>query len=262
MKIAISGKGGVGKTTIASALIKSFAETHQTVYAIDGDPDACLAAALGIPAAVSSQIKPVVEMGDKIRSVSGGGAFYTLNPSIDDRVIDEFAYKHGNIRFMRMGDVKKGGSQCYCRENTFLQALISALLLDKGEVVVMDMGAGIEHLSRGTARGVDIMLVVVEPGRNSVNTAMNVKKMADDLGIGLIRVVANKIRSEKEREFIEKSFQPGEVLGFISFNNDIWENSMEPDSAGTAGELLDGMREVREKILGEVGGYKRSEGGG
>jgi CO dehydrogenase maturation factor len=254
MKIAVSGKGGVGKTTIAAALIKSFSETHQTVYAIDGDPDACLAAAIGIPAKMSAEIKPVAEMGDQIRSVSGGGAIYTLNPTIDDGVLEEFSYRHGNIMFMRMGDIKKGGSQCYCRENTFLQALVSLLLLDKNEVVIMDMGAGIEHLSRGTARGVDMMLVVVEPSRNSVNTAMNVKKMAADLGIQRIRIVGNKIRSDKEREFIEKSFQPGEVLGFISFNNDIWENSMDPESATAATGLLEGMREVREKILGEVGG--------
>lgn len=255
MKIAVSGKGGVGKTTIAAALIKSFSETHQTVYAIDGDPDACLAAAIGIPAKMSADIKPVVEMGDQIRSVSGGGAFYTLNPTIDDHVLEEFSYRHGNIMFMRMGDIKKGGSQCYCRENTFLQALVSLLLLDKNEVVIMDMGAGIEHLSRGTARGVDMMLVVVEPSRNSVNTAINVKKMASDLGIERIRIVGNKIRSEKEREFIDKSFQPGEVLGFISFNNDIWENSMDPESSKAAEDLLEGMRDVREKILGEVGGF-------
>lgn len=254
VKIAISGKGGVGKTTIASALIRSFGETYQAVYAIDGDPDACLAAALGIPPADSARIKPVVEMGDKIKSISGEGAFYNLNPTVDDRIIDDFVYRHGNIRFMRMGDVKKGGSQCYCRENTFLQALISALLLDRNEAVIMDMGAGIEHLSRGTARGVDLMLVVVEPSQNSVNTALNVKKMASDMGIGRIRVVGNKIRSDREREFIEKSFQPGEVLGFIRFNNDIWENSMEPSLVCTGGDLLDGMREVREKILREAGG--------
>ncbi|MCL5057932.1 MAG: AAA family ATPase [Actinobacteria bacterium] len=255
MKIAVSGKGGVGKTTIASALIKSFSETHQTVYAIDGDPDACLAAAIGIPAKMYAGIKPVVEMGEQIRSVSGGGAFYTLNPTIDDSVLEEFSHRHGNIIFMRMGDIKKGGSQCYCRENTFLQALVSLLLLDKNEAVIMDMGAGIEHLSRGTARGVDMMLVVVEPSRNSVNTAINVKKMASELGIERIRIVGNKIRSEKEREFIDKSFQPGEVLGFISFNNDIWENSMDPESPKAAVDLLEGMRDVREKILGEVGGF-------
>lgn len=252
MKLAISGKGGVGKTTIAAALVKSFAETHQTVYAIDADPDACLAAAVGIPGDEAANIKPVVEMRDKIRAASGGGAFYVLNPKLDDS-IDDYCHTQGNIRFMRMGDVKKGGSECYCRENTFLAALLSSLLLDKDEVVVMDMGAGIEHLSRGTARGVDLMLVVVEPSRNSINTARNVMNMAQDLGINNIKIIGNKIRSDKEREFIEKSFQPGEVLGFLAFNNTIWESGMEPDSNTAGGELLVGMREVREKILREAG---------
>lgn len=255
MKIAISGKGGVGKTTIASALINSFAEKCQAVYAIDGDPDSCLAASIGITSEMIDKIKPVVEMGEKIKSVSGGGAFYSLNPTIDDRVMDDYCYRHGNIRFMRMGNLKKGGSQCYCRENTFLQALISSLLLDRDEVVIMDMGAGIEHLSRGTARGVDLMLAVVEPSLNSINTAKNVKRMAADLGISRVRVVGNKIRSEREREFVENKFQPDEVLGFINFNNYIWENSMDPGSGLTGKELLKSMRDVREKILGEAGGF-------
>lgn len=251
MKLAISGKGGVGKTTIAAALIKSFAETHDTVYAIDGDPDACLAAAIGVPEEVAVGLKPVVEMRDAIRAKTGDGAFYTLNPRLDD-ALDDYCYRHGKIKFLRMGGVKKGGSECYCRENTFLHALITSLLLDNNEAVIIDMGAGIEHLSRGTAQGVDLMLVVVEPSRNSVHTARLIKKMAADLGIRKVKIIANKIRSPREKEFIEESFQPEEVLGFIGFNSTIWESAMEnPALAGE--ELLKGMREVREKILGEAG---------
>ncbi|MCL2337510.1 MAG: AAA family ATPase, partial [Firmicutes bacterium] len=130
MKLAISGKGGVGKTTIAAAIIKYLSQTNATVYAIDADPDACLAPAIGIPAAETAHIKPVVEMRDVIREKAGGGAFYTLNPDLDD-FIDDYSYKLGNIRFFRMGDPKKGGSECYCRENTFLNALVTSLLLDK-----------------------------------------------------------------------------------------------------------------------------------
>ncbi len=251
MKLAISGKGGVGKTTIAAALVKSFAETHQTVYAIDADPDACLAAAIGIPEEVATGLKPVVEMRDLIRAKTGDGAFYTLNPRVDD-VLDEYCYQYKNIKFIRMGGIKKGGSECYCRENTFLNAVVSSLLLDSNEVVIMDMGAGIEHLSRGTARGVDLMLVVVEPSRNSVNTAHLVKRLAADLGIRKVRFIGNKIRSPREKEYIEKNFPRGEILGFIEFNNEVWEKAMEPNS-GAGGELLAGMREVREKILEEAG---------
>jgi len=258
LKLAISGKGGVGKTTIAAAIAKFLARTNATVYAIDADPDACLAPAIGIPAVEAAGIKPVVEMRDVIRAKAGGGAFYTLNPELDD-FIDDFSYKLGNIRFFRMGDPKKGGSECYCRENTFLNALVSSLLLDKNESVIMDMGAGIEHLSRGTVRGVDMMLVVVEPSRNSVNTAGHVIRMAGELGIAKVGIVANKIRSNKEKQFIIDSFSQHPVIGFISFSESIWANAMEPSMTPEAEEeLMSEVQNVCLNILGEVGGNNQN----
>ncbi len=254
MKLAISGKGGVGTTTIAAALVHLFAQTHQTVYAIDGDPDACLATVVGIPAEKAEQIKPVVEMRDKIRSVSGEGALYVLNPKLDDSIVDDYCYTLGNIKLMRMGNVKKGGSECYCRENTFLGALLSNLLLDKNEVVIMDMGAGIEHLSRGTAKGVDIMLVVVEPSINSVNTARNVKKMAGDLGIQNIKIIGNKIRTEKEKQFIANAFKSQEIIGFLKFNNSIWESGMDDKVNVLEKDLLYDLKEIQKRILTDTGG--------
>ena len=252
MKLAVSGKGGVGKTTIAAGLVQSFAHTHKLVYAIDGDPDACLAAALGIPEDVANRLKPIAEMKDLINSRGGSGSFYLLNPKVDD-VPEQYAYRLRNIRFLRMGEVKKGGADCYCRENTFLQALIASLLLDRGEVVVMDMGAGIEHLSRGTAKGVDLMLVVVEPNRNSINTARNVIKMAGDLGIKKTRVVGNKIRFDREREFITSSFQPGELLELIRFNEDVWGSALEPADAEKSEKTFESEIEaLREKIIREL----------
>lgn len=252
MKLAISGKGGVGKTTIASALIKVFAQKRSIVFAIDADPDACLASGIGIPDKKAMAIKPVVDMRDKIRNKSGSGAFYVLNPKLDDS-IEEFCYKHGNIWFLRMGDVKKGGSECYCRENTFLNALISSLLLEKDEVVVMDMGAGIEHLTRGTARGVDIMLVVVEPSKNSINTARRVQQMAGDLGIKNVRIIGNKINSAQQKEFIEKNFPGESILGFIPFNDNLWLNAMESPNVESGEQLLDQFEKVCQKIEKEAG---------
>lgn len=258
MKLAISGKGGVGKTTIAAAIIKTMAQSGGTVYAIDADPDACLAPAIGIPAEEAAAIKPVVEMRDAIRASSGGGAFYVLNPNLDD-FINEYSYQLGNIRFFRMGDPKKGGSECYCRENTFLNALVSSLLLDKEDTVVMDMGAGIEHLSRGTARGVDIMLVVVEPSRNSVTTAGHVIRMAGELGIARTGIVANKIRSEKEKQFIIDNFPQQQVMGFVRFSESIWANAMEPSLTAEAEEdVLSEVKNVCLSILGEVGGNQKN----
>ncbi|MCL6479826.1 MAG: AAA family ATPase [Peptococcaceae bacterium] len=253
MKLAISGKGGVGKTTVASALVRLFSETHRTVYAIDADPDVCLASALGIPDDITNELKPLVEMKELISTkTGGGGSFYTLNPDVSED-LDDFCIKHGNIRYLRMGGVKKGGSQCYCRENTFLHAVVSSLLLQKDDAVIMDMGAGIEHLSRGTARGVDLMLVVVEPSHNSVNTAGLVKKLAGDLGIKKVLVIGNKIRQEKEKEFILSRFHPGEVLGFIGFDEDVWESAMEKGAAKPEGALMTSMRQIQQQILREVG---------
>lgn len=252
MKLAISGKGGVGKTTIAAALVKLFSESNSTVYAIDADPDVCLAASIGIPDNIISELKPLVEMKELINAKTGGdGLLFSLNPSVNPD-LDSYCINYGNIRYLRMGGIKKGGSSCYCRENSFLNAVVSSLLLEREEVVIMDMGAGIEHLSRGTARGVDLMLVVVEPSLNSVNTARLVKKLSAELGIRKARIVGNKIRSEKEKDFIMNNFEPGEILGFINFDEAVWESAMETErNSGSGSVLLKNMETVHQKILQE-----------
>lgn len=254
MKIAVSGKGGVGKTTIASSLVKLFAKSHEMVYAIDADPDACLAAAVGIDQETIENLTPVVEMKDIIAEKSGGdGAFYSLNPEMDE-LFKDYSIEMDNIRFFRMGGIKQGGSACYCRENTFLNAFVSNLLFDKKSAVIMDMGAGIEHLTRGTARSVDIMLVVVEPSKNSVNTANLVKKLAFDIGIKKVRIIGNKIRNEKEKEFIKNSFHAEEILGFVSFDEDVWDSAMDKGPASNLqGALLDSMKKIHDQLLREVG---------
>lgn len=253
MKIAVSGKGGVGKTTVSSTLAKLFAASDNKVFAVDADPDACLAAAVGIPDEQIKNLKPLVELKELVDKKSGGGgAFFSLNPDVED-VLNEYSIPHGNIKFFKMGGIKQGGSACYCRENSFLNALTSGLLWDKESVVILDMGAGIEHLTRGTARSVDVMLVVIEPSKNSVNTAKLVKQLATDLGIQNIKFIGNKIRNAKEKEFIQNNFEEGELLGFIPFDDQIWESSMESGpAADLGGELLRSMKEIHEKLLREV----------
>ena len=254
MKLAISGKGGVGKTTIAATLTKLLARDRKVVYAIDADPDACLAAGVGIPEEVINQHKPIVELRDVINQKSaGGGAFFTLNPDVDD-VLEDYCLSVDNIKFLRMGGIKKGGEACYCRENTFLSAIVTSLLLDKDDAVIMDMGAGIEHLSRGTARGVEMMLVVVEPSKNSVNTAKLVQQMASELGINKVKIIGNKIRNDREREFIAAQFPAEDLLGFVSFDEVVWESAMDKGPANQlGGQLLDSMEKVYQNILREVG---------
>ncbi|WP_418790340.1 AAA family ATPase [Phosphitispora sp. TUW77] len=253
IKIAVSGKGGVGKTTVASSLVKLLARSHKNVYAVDADPDACLATAVGIPYEDVCNLKPLVEMKDLIdEKSSGGGAFFALNPNVDD-ILNEYSIPIGNIKFLRMGGIKQGGTACYCRENSFLHALMSSLLFDKESAVILDMGAGIEHLTRGTARSVDIMLVVVEPSRNSINTALLVEKLAEELGILTVKFIGNKVRNEKEKEFIQKHLGGNRIIGFIPFDDDIWESSMESGpTAELGGALLKSMNEIHENLLREV----------
>lgn len=219
MKIAVSGKGGVGKTTISAYFAQKFAAEGYQVYAVDADPDLSLGTVLGIEGHDIQNLKPIVDMRDVIAAKSeGGGAFYTLNPSVDD-ILDDYAIDLGQIKFFKMGAVKQGGTTCYCRENSFLNSLMNALLLNKKDVVVLDMGAGIEHLTRGTSKGVDSIVVVTEPTLVSIQTAQVVKKLAQELEVKNVKYIGNKIRRPEEKELLLKHLPPEDILGFVSYNN-------------------------------------------
>lgn len=220
MKIAISGKGGVGKTLLASLLAKIFAQSGYSVIAIDADPDANLAATLGFPD--PDKITPISEMADLIEERTGArpgqsAPYFKLNPKVDD-IPDKFAMKLDGIRLMLMGRVKRGGAGCYCPESALLQTLMSHLLLARNEVVIMDMEAGIEHLGRGTARAVDMLIVVVEPGRRSIETANSIKGLASEIGLEHLAIVANKVRNESDREFLISNLPDFNFLGFIPYD--------------------------------------------
>jgi len=220
MKIAISGKGGVGKTLLASLLARTFAENGYLVIAIDADPDANLATTLGFPDA--DKVNPISEMKELIakrtETKQGKSGFYfKINPRVDD-IPEKYSLKHNGIRLLVMGPVKKGGTGCYCPENAFLAALLSHLLIARDEVVILDMAAGIEHLGRGTAKAVDRLIVVVEPGRVSIETAYRIDRLAKDIGIENIAVVGNKIHSQSEIEFITSRLKGFDILGFIPYD--------------------------------------------
>jgi CO dehydrogenase maturation factor len=220
MKIAISGKGGVGKTLLSALLAKEYAKNGFSVLAIDADPDTNLASALGFPH--PDEIIPISEMKELIEERTGAkpgqpGSLYKLNPRVDD-IPEKYARQLDGIRLMVMGKVKRGGSGCYCSENTLLQALIAHLLVVRNEVIILDMAAGIEHLGRATAKAVDKFIVVVEPGKKSVETALRIKRLTKDIGVTQILAVGNKIRKPSDKEYLIKSLPEFDFIGFIPYD--------------------------------------------
>ena len=244
MKIAISGKGGVGKTLLASLLSKMFSESGYSVLAIDADPDSNLAATLSFPNA--DDLTPISEMSALIEERTGAkpgeaASFFKLNPKVDD-LPEKYSLKYNGIRLMVMGRIKRGGTGCYCSENTLLQALINHLLLGRDEVVILDMEAGIEHLGRATAQAVDKLIIVVEPGRRSIETAHRIEKLAKEIGLSNIAIVANKVRSQADREVLTSSLSGFEFLGFIPYDQAIVDADL------TNRSVLDSSEQVSSEV--------------
>ncbi|MEW6033457.1 MAG: carbon monoxide dehydrogenase accessory protein CooC [Chloroflexota bacterium] len=260
MKLAITGKGGVGKTTVSSLLARVFAAEGRTVLAIDANPDANLAAALGIPQDEASRIVPIAEMKELIEERTGAkpgtfGGYFKVNPRVDD-IPERFAARVDNVRLIVMGTVKKGGAGCVCPESAVLRSLVSHLFLGRSDVVIMDMDAGVEHLGRGTARGIDAFIAVVEPGQRSIQTAHAVRRLARDLGVDRFYVVGSKVRNEADREFIARSMSGSRVIGFISYHPEVAEADRQGkgvyDAAPAAVEEVKKIKENLERIYGEA----------
>ena len=253
MKLAITGKGGVGKTTLASLLARLYAAEGNTVLAIDANPDANLASAIGLPQEQAQRITPIAEMSDLIEERTGAkpgtqAPFFKLNPQVDD-IPDRFSATLNGIKLLIMGTVKKGGSGCMCPESALLRNLLNHLLLRRSEVVIMDMDAGVEHLGRGTTRAVDAFIIVVEPGRRSIQTAEAIKNLAKDLGIEKCYVVGSKTTSDADRRFIIDNMPGFEVLGFINHNPMIIEADLKGMSVfDAAPEAVAEARTIKQRL--------------
>src|SRR5512141_2871574 len=208
MKLAISGKGGVGKTTLAALLAQAYADAGREVLVADADPSPCLAGALGFPEELRRQLHPIAEMDALIEERTGAkpgtvGGFFTLNPRVDD-LPERFSVLHRGVRLLEMGSVELGGSGCICPEAAMLKTLFTHLMFRKDDVLILDMYAGVEHLGRATVDFVDAMIVVVEPTRRSLGTAAQIRKLAADIGLNRLWLVGNKIRDDDEAAFLEQ----------------------------------------------------------
>ncbi len=256
-KIAISGKGGVGKTTLAALIAHIYAGKGRDVIAVDADPAGGLAGALGFPSELLEKLMPIAEMEELIYERTGAkpgsyGGFFSLNPRVDD-IPDRFSISYGGVRLLRLGTIEAGGSGCICPESALLKALVTHLLLYRNEVMIMDMEAGVEHLGRATAQAVDAMLVVVEPGQRSLQVAERIRDLAHDLGLRRLYAVGNRIRSEADRAFVAGR-SPLPVIGYLSASPQIVEADLRGIAVYEAAPQAVAEAQVVVEALEAVGG--------
>ena len=260
MKLAISGKGGVGKSTLAAALSLLMVKEGKRVLAVDADPDANLASALGMSRQAQDSIIPIAKQIDLIEQRTGAkvkqyGQMFKLNPEVSD-IADKYATLHKGVALIVLGAVENGGGGCACPESILLKALVTDLVLRKNDALVMDMEAGIEHLGRATAKGVDAMIIVVEPGQRSIDCAKRVIKMASQIGIKRLCFVANKVTSAADEKFIEDALEGYELTGSIKYSESIRVADMQGASVLDCGdqEVLGSFKDILKKL--ETGDLK------
>lgn len=262
MKIAISGKGGVGKTTLAAALSLLIAQQGRKILAVDADPDANLASALGISEEKQRTIIPISRQVALIEERTGAkvkqyGQVFKINPEVSD-IAEKYATVHNDVALLVLGAIEGGGSGCACPESTLIRALITDLVLYKDDALVMDMEAGIEHLGRGTTRGVDSIIIVLEPGQRSIDSAHRVIRMAGEIGLKNIQLVANKIYGQEDEKFIRDAFPNYDLLGVIPYSEQFRQSDRNGQSVldNLDSELLKNFENILKKLEAKAGSEK------
>jgi CO dehydrogenase maturation factor len=253
LKIAISGKGGVGKTSLTALLAQTYADRGREVLAVDSDPSPSLAHALAFPDELLAKLRPISEMEALIEERTGAkpgaaAGFFTINPRVDD-LPERFSAVHGGVRLLEMGSVEAGGSGCICPESAMLKTLFTHLLFRKDDVLLMDMYAGVEHLGRATVAFVDAMLVVTEPTRRSLNTANQIEKLAEDIGLKRLWLVGNRIRNQEDVKFLEQEAGDLPLLGYLPDDPGV----IEADRLGASVYAqVPALREAAERIADQL----------
>jgi CO dehydrogenase maturation factor len=255
MKLAIAGKGGVGKTTLSATLARSLARAGERVLAIDADPNNCLGRALGFPEGVLDEVAPLSEMQEMLAERAGtseGGGFFSLNPPVED-LLERFKVEHDGVSLLVMGRVDEPGAGCVCPESAVLKALLRHLVGLEDLSLVVDMEAGLEHLGRGTAQHVGALLIVVEPTAASARTATRIAGLAAHLRMRLPGVVLNKVASGEAEAMVEPLLGGLEVMGTLPYDAAVPASEVAPDS-GAYTEAVDELRQrLLERLSGEAG---------
>ncbi len=265
IKIAIGGKGGVGKTTVCAILANLFAQDGLDVIAVDADPDTNLCNAFGIPCQQSPE--PLIKMTSLIGERTGTGkdatgAYFKLNPEVSD-LPDEYCVEVGddNLKLLVLGGIKTAGKGCACSAGAFLKALLSHTILHRQEVILVDLDAGVECMGRASIQGIDVLIIVVEPGSRSIETALNITNMAKQLGVKYIAAIVNKITNANQFEEVKSQLKDLTILADIGYSDEIQQADLQRKSVFQAcPELVDKLRQAKNALteMIEVDGDIRS----
>jgi len=230
MKIAVSGKGGVGKTLIAAGLARGFAERGLKTIAIDADSSPNLALTLGLSAEEARKIMPISENKELVESKTGTGysGVYRLSFSVDDVVRDYAVTTPFGVNLIVMGTVRSMGSGCMCAPNAVVRALLRHLIVERNEAVILDMEAGVEHIGRGTAQRVDALLIVADANLKSLEIAKHIHDLATKAGMKQIFLIGNRVMDSTQKEAIRSFAEKNSlsILTYVPFDKQIIETEM------------------------------------